>query len=148
MRERIEAMQRLWTDDAAAYDGEHVHFTPSLSLPRPAQQPWPPIFVGCAPGPKAFDHIAAWADGWSPLKTPRRDLPDRLRELAEVWARAGRGSVAPRLQVPLRRPDPDAVAAIRELGAERVTLAMGPMPRDDALRHLDAIVAALAPLDG
>lgn len=148
LRERIEAMQRLWTDDSASYDGRYVRFTPSLSLPRPAQQPHPPILLGCAPGPKAFAEVVGWADGWSPLKTSRRDLPARLAELDEAWDRAGRGPDRPRLQVPLRQPDAAAVAAVRALGAERVTFSMEPMDRDDARRHLDAIVSALRDVDG
>src|ERR1700723_2367884 len=35
-RERVEAMQAIWTRDAAEYHGEFVDFAPMLSNPKPA----------------------------------------------------------------------------------------------------------------
>ena len=38
LRERIEAMTRIWTQDRADYSGEHVSFEPIWSWPKPVQQ--------------------------------------------------------------------------------------------------------------
>src|SRR5438552_4243074 len=57
-REHVLAMQRLWADDVAGFEGEFVRFTPSWSWPKPVQKPWPPVLVGGAPGPRLFAHIA------------------------------------------------------------------------------------------
>src|SRR6185437_1840326 len=46
MRERIEAMQAIWTQSKAEYHGEMVDFSPLMTWPKPAQKPHPPIVVG------------------------------------------------------------------------------------------------------
>jgi alkanesulfonate monooxygenase SsuD/methylene tetrahydromethanopterin reductase-like flavin-dependent oxidoreductase (luciferase family) len=39
MRERIEAMQAIWTQREASYAGQHVAFERILSYPKPLQRP-------------------------------------------------------------------------------------------------------------
>ena len=48
MRERVEAMKAIWTQEEASYAGEHVAFERIWSEPKPAQRPHPPILVGGA----------------------------------------------------------------------------------------------------
>src|SRR4051794_5501674 len=66
VRERVLAMQSLWRNDVGAFDGEYVHLSPSWSWPKPVQPGGPPVLIGGARGPKLFDHIADYADGWIP----------------------------------------------------------------------------------
>src|SRR5438132_6119911 len=53
MREQIEAMKLIWTQDVAEYRGEIVDFPPMVARPKPVQRPHPPIIVG-----GAFRHAA------------------------------------------------------------------------------------------
>jgi alkanesulfonate monooxygenase SsuD/methylene tetrahydromethanopterin reductase-like flavin-dependent oxidoreductase (luciferase family) len=46
LRERIEAMKAIWSQEAAEYHGEFVNFDPVWSYPKPLQQPHPPILLG------------------------------------------------------------------------------------------------------
>src|SRR5687768_16170160 len=46
MRERIEAMKKIWAEDEAEYHGETVSFDKIWCWPKPAQRPHPPILVG------------------------------------------------------------------------------------------------------
>jgi len=46
MRERIEAMKAIWTQDEAEYHGDLVDFDPIFMRPKPIQKPHPPIHVG------------------------------------------------------------------------------------------------------
>jgi len=64
VRERMLAMQALWSQERASFAGEHVRFEESWSWPKPVQRPRPPVLIGGAPGPKLFRHIAEDADGW------------------------------------------------------------------------------------
>src|SRR5688572_4875036 len=64
VRERVLAMRSLWEDDEAAFAGEHVRLAPSWAWPKPVQRPHPPILIGGAAGPKLFEHIVEYADGW------------------------------------------------------------------------------------
>ena len=46
MRERVEAMKAIWTEDEAEYHGEYVDFDPIWCWPKPVQKPHPPVLVG------------------------------------------------------------------------------------------------------
>src|SRR6266568_7742952 len=48
MREQIEAMKEIWTNEKPEYHGEVVSFPPMMTWPKPVQQPHPPIIVGGA----------------------------------------------------------------------------------------------------
>ena len=38
MRERVEAMKAIWTEEEASYHGEHVNFERIWSFPKPVQR--------------------------------------------------------------------------------------------------------------
>src|SRR5919201_983522 len=63
LREYVEAMRALWTQDEAAYDGEFVSFGAAWAWPKPVQA-HVPVIIGAGAGPKTFAWIAAHADGW------------------------------------------------------------------------------------
>jgi probable F420-dependent oxidoreductase len=90
-REHVLAMRRLWEDDVASYAGRFVSFAPCWSWPKPVQQPLP-VFIGGAPTPAVFDHIAEFGAGWLPVGGHR--LGDSVRRLREHVAAAGRDPAA------------------------------------------------------
>ena len=63
LREYLELMQQLWTEEVASYDGEYASLKPSWAWPKPVQQPRIPILVGAGGTPRNFDWIVANADG-------------------------------------------------------------------------------------
>src|SRR5215831_4497174 len=65
LRERIEAMKEIWTQETAEYHGEFVNFDPLWSYPKPLQQPHPPILLGTLFFFQAEDGIRD-CDGWIP----------------------------------------------------------------------------------
>jgi probable F420-dependent oxidoreductase len=85
MRERVEAMKAIWTQEEASYHGKHVDFERIWSWPKPAQRPHPPVLVG-GNGPTVLDRVLSFGDAWLPNNTGE-DLLARAREL---WARADR----------------------------------------------------------
>lgn len=87
VREHVLAMRRLWEEEVADFEGDHVTLAPSWSWPKPAQRPLP-ILVGGAATPTVFAHIAEFAQGWVP--TGGRPLADGVPRLREVMAQAGR----------------------------------------------------------
>ena len=46
MEDRVKAMQAIWAQDEASYEGEFTSFEPSWSWPKPVQKPHPPILLG------------------------------------------------------------------------------------------------------
>jgi len=67
VRETMLAMQALWSQEVASFQGEFVSFEASWQWPKPLQQPRPRVLMGGAPGPTLFAHIAEYADGWIPI---------------------------------------------------------------------------------
>jgi probable F420-dependent oxidoreductase len=90
MRERVEAMRRIWTEDEPAFAGEFVSFEPIWSWPKPVQKPHPPVLIG-GNGPRVIERVLAYGDEWLP--EPEDGLVDRIRELQEAARAAGRGSI-------------------------------------------------------
>jgi probable F420-dependent oxidoreductase len=88
LREYVEAMRALWTEQEASYDGEFVSFGPAWAFPKP-MQPHIPLVIGAGGGPQTLAWIARHADGW--LTTPReQDVLAKVAKLRAEWAAAGR----------------------------------------------------------
>jgi probable F420-dependent oxidoreductase len=134
-REHMLAMQRLWADDEATFDGEFVQLPPSWAWPKPVQRPWPPVLIGGAPGPRLFEHVAEYADGWIPIGG--RGVRTALPELHRAVEAAGRDPATIRV-VPFGTiPDRGKLDYYESLGIDEVVLRVPAGGRDVALPVLD-----------
>src|SRR5690349_8791385 len=108
LKEYLEAMRALWTQEEAAYDGEFVSFGPSWAYPKPPQGRIP-VVIGAGAGPKTFEWIARNADGW--MTTPNTtEVAANADKLRKAWADAGRdGEPDVRLLV-AKKPTPEDYA--------------------------------------
>jgi probable F420-dependent oxidoreductase len=90
MRESVEAMKAIWTEDEAEYHGRIIDFGPIWSWPKPVQKPHPPVLVGGL-GEKVYDRVVAYGDEWIPnrVKSPEQ-LAERIEELQRRAEAAGR----------------------------------------------------------
>jgi probable F420-dependent oxidoreductase len=117
MRERVEAMKAIWTEDEASYSGSHVRFERIWSWPKPLQRPHPPVLIG-GNGPRVFDRVLAFGDEWIPNRIGDDDgMIARYHELAERAKQAGRERV-PITQTGLMR-DPKRIEGFERAGAHR-----------------------------
>jgi len=143
MREKIEAMKALWTDERAEYHGKHVDFGPCYAWPKPARKPHPPIHVG-GTGLRAIRRAVRYGDGWVPLASLGDDDPvvlmPRLREELEA---AGRSSEGFEVSLYFCPPDAETVKRCREAGFTRVLFAAPSAERDEALQALDGFAALM-----
>ncbi|ONF69940.1 LLM class F420-dependent oxidoreductase [Amycolatopsis keratiniphila] len=113
LREYLEAMRALWTQDEASYAGEFVSFGASWAWPKPAQAHIP-VIVGAGATEKTFRWIAKSADGW--LTTPGdTDIEDKARRLREIWHEEGRAG-EPEISALGVRPDPEKLAELEAAG--------------------------------
>jgi probable F420-dependent oxidoreductase len=127
MRERIEAMKAIWTEDEPEYHGEHVDFDPIWSWPKPVQRPHPPILVGGG-GERVYDRVVAYGDEWFPIRVGSPDaLGKRIAELQSRAAGAGRD----RIPVTMFGAAPDA-GILDRLRAAGVTRALFYLPSIEA----------------
>src|SRR5947209_6096645 len=140
LRERIEAMKAIWTQDEATYHGEHVSFDRIWSYPKPAQRPHPPVLVG-GDGPTVLDRVLAFGDAWFPNYTGDR-IFGRVKELRE---RAGRPVEVQMLAVPA---DPAILERLREAGVRRALHWLPSGPRGYVERALDRWEEAVAKANG
>jgi probable F420-dependent oxidoreductase len=66
LREAVEALRILWTQEVATYAGEVIKFPPLQVGPKPVQKPCPPILLGAHDPKYALRRVARYADGWMP----------------------------------------------------------------------------------
>jgi probable F420-dependent oxidoreductase len=143
MRERILAMQALWTQEEASFHGEFVNFDPVWSYPKPAQKPHPPILLG-GESDYTLRRIVEYCDGWIPRPvgdfTPRGAV-DRLRRMAEAKGRDPKSLSISVFRAPAEKA---ALAEYRAAGIDEVLLEVPDVSRDEILRLLDryALLAA------
>ena len=75
--EYIRAFRTLWSEEAPRFDGNWVKFDEVLFEPKPAQKPYPPIWVGGESGP-ALRRAARLGDAWYPIGSNNKHLLDTL----------------------------------------------------------------------
>lgn len=137
LREYLEAMRALWTQDEAEYHGEFVEFGPSWAWPKPPQSTVP-VLVGAAGNEKNFKWITRSADGW--ITTPREeDIDGSVTLLQRIWRDGGRDG-DPQIVVLDFKPVPERLEAWRELG---VTTVLYGVP-DDSVERAGGYLEKLA----
>jgi probable F420-dependent oxidoreductase len=122
-RERVEAMKRIWTQDAAEYHGELVDFAPIWSWPKPVQQPHPPILMGSAT-PRGRQRAVDYCDGWIPIGVSLTQLEAGIADLRARAQRAGRDPDGIEISFFWPRSDEDYLKRLRDLGVRRAIMAV------------------------
>jgi probable F420-dependent oxidoreductase len=141
VREKMLAMQRLWTHERASFDGELVRFAESWSWPKPVQQPRPPILLGGAAGPKLFAHIAEYGDGW--MASGGAGVAAVLPSLRRAMQKAERDPADLRVVLLGTLPDPGKLEYYESLGVSEVVLRLPAGPADMVLPVLDEYATLL-----
>ena len=77
--EACEVILRMWTEDAASYDGVYYHLKEAYCNPKPVQKPHPPILIGGSGEQLTLKMVARYADEWNAFGTP-----DVIRHKIEV----------------------------------------------------------------
>jgi len=143
VRERVLAMKALWTQQKAAFEGEHVHLSESFQFPKPVQQPHPPVYIGGAGGPKMFAAVADYADGWMPIGG--RGVTAAVPQLRQAFEAAGRDPATARV-VPFGSiPDPGKLEHFVALGIDEVIIGLNYALADEVLAEMDTYAAIVAP---
>ena len=135
VRETMLAMQALWSQEVASFDGEFIRFEASWQWPKPVQQPRPRVLIGGGPGPRLFAHVAEYADGWMPIGGAgvEEALPDLRRALEDRGRDPDALHVVPMGVLP-QRGKLDHYASI---GVTEVVLRLPSESRDVVLPRLD-----------
>lgn len=143
-REHVLAMQALWHDDEASFDGEYVQFASSWSWPKPAQRdrdgrPHVPVLMGGGAVPKLLAHAVEYADGWMPIGGA--GLSEAVPALRAALEAAGRDpehfEIVPFASI----PEHGKLDHYASLGVTETVFDLPSAPRDEVLPVLDRFAA-------
>ena len=171
--EYIRAFKELWSSDNPTFEGKYCRFSDITFLPKPVQQPHPPIWVGGESRP-AIRRAAQQGDAWYPIgSNPQFPMPEPeqlavgMRRLAAQAERAGRDPSE--VEVIFRthgyRLERDGISGDRatfsgsveqiaadirqyeELGVSGLVVDLGRISRDveDVLGHLEDLATRVMP---
>lgn len=157
MRERVEAMRVLWSQEVAEYHGRLVDIEPTWQWPKPVQTPNPPILVAGA-GPNVLKRVVAYGDGWIPSVTPAAppNMKGRVTSMADLVElvpalnrlAAANGKPRPTLTITGMALDAECFATFERLEVERMILRLTPAPLDDVLSQIDAYAEQVKAVGG
>src|SRR6185312_10449079 len=142
MRERVEAMQRIWTQEEPEYHGELVDFGPMMCWPKPVQRPHPPVIVGGA-FPYGARRAIRYCDGWIPHRSRPQydDVSAFLPQFNEMTRAAGRDPLPVTLWG--GEPDADQMRRYRDMGIARIVVSVDSAGSDAVLPVLDRWAAVM-----
>jgi probable F420-dependent oxidoreductase len=135
MREQIEAMKAIWTENKPEYHGEIVKFDTMMTWPKPKQKPHPPVILGGA-FPWAARRAVRYGDGWYP-NAASGDPEEYLPAFAKMAQEAGRDPATLPVTMGGAPDDLDKLKRYRDLGVVRVNFGLMSEPRDAILPVLD-----------
>lgn len=125
--EHIEVLRTLWTEEWPTFDGRFTKFSGIQSLPRPVQDPHPPILVGGCSKP-ALRRAVAQGDGWFGM-WGLEETKAQLKELEEIAKTTERPESLGPLEITVAYPgEPgapdgfigaDTVKRFEDLGVDR-----------------------------
>jgi probable F420-dependent oxidoreductase len=133
LRESIEAMKQIWTQDEATYHGKHVNFDAIWSWPKPVQKPHPPVMIG-GDGPRTLERVIRYGDEWMPIGGRAVNLAERIKELQAMAKAAGRAPIP--VSVFGTPPRPDIIEQYEAAGATRCIFGLPPADSETVLNVL------------
>ena len=140
LRERVEAMKTIWTEEEANYSGEFVEFERIISNPKPAQKPHPPVLMGGATD-MSLKRVARYCDGWMPIDVLLREPQTMVEKLRRALEEEGRNHEDIQLSAFCQRArDAGSLKKFREAGFTRAIIGLPNRSRDEVLTFVDEYV--------
>ncbi len=92
LEEQAEIVHRLWSKDeeVVSFEGRHYTLEACPGLPKPLQDPHPPLILGGFAGPRAARLAARWADEYNVNFVDPEECRRRRARLDEACETAGR----------------------------------------------------------
>jgi F420-dependent oxidoreductase-like protein len=88
LEEALQICLQMWSEDDAAYAGDHYRLERTLNSPQALSRPHPPILIGGSGERKTLRLVAQYADACNIFDTP--ELSRKLQVLREHCERLGR----------------------------------------------------------
>ncbi|MCP2315170.1 putative F420-dependent oxidoreductase, Rv2161c family [Nocardia amikacinitolerans] len=140
LREHLDAMRAIWSEEEASFSGEFVNFGPSWSWPKPTQKRIP-VLLGAAGGEKSFTWLAKNADGW--ITTPTEEgLGEKIELLHRIWREHGR-TETPQIIALAGRHDAAQLARWAELGVTEAVFGLPDRDAEEVRAYLERLAGKL-----
>ena len=93
--EAMEIILKAWTEDEVTYQGEYWQFDEALPVPKPYQQPHPPIWVG-AHSPASLEYAARNNFNVSQNLDTDTTIAEKFDLYRKIWQECEHGGPMPR----------------------------------------------------
>jgi F420-dependent oxidoreductase-like protein len=90
LAEQLEIVHRSWSEAPVTFEGRHYRLEGLHALPRPVQEPHPPLIVGGHGGRRSAALAARWADEYNTVSVTPEECAEMRRRVAEAWEAEGR----------------------------------------------------------
>ncbi len=137
-REAVEAMKKLWANEAAEHHGQYYDFPLVRSFPKPVQQPHPPIFLGGA-AKSVFKRTIEYGNGWMPTRATPELIQRGRNTLSEMAIEAGRDPKSIEVLAYLVPSDRANLQALEDAGTDSAVMMLTSEPEQAALAELEQI---------
>ena len=139
--QRIEAMKEMWTQEEAEYHSEFVDIPKTYVIPKPVQDPYPPVLIGA--GSKwARQRVVDWADGWLPNITAPGFVERGIQDIQSRAHEAGRDF--DEISINVFGADYDAIAEYQRMGVDRCIFRLPHAGADEVVPELDRLAGLIA----
>jgi F420-dependent oxidoreductase-like protein len=88
--EHVELVVRHWTEERFDHDGRHYRLADANSLPRPLQEPHPPLILGGSAKPRSAALAARFANEYNTVYATPAECRARREALSRACSDAGR----------------------------------------------------------
>ncbi len=90
LAEQLEIVHGEWSEAEFTFDGAYYSLEGLHALPRPVQQPQPPLIIGGSGGPKSLALAARWAEEYNTVFPSVEEARSRRSALDEALRAVGR----------------------------------------------------------
>lgn len=90
LEEQMQIVRGHWGDGPFSFEGEHYSARELDALPKPVQQPRPPLILGAKGGPRSLRLAARYADEYNTVMATAEEVADIRRRLDQACEAEGR----------------------------------------------------------
>lgn len=122
LAETLEILTRSFTGEPVEFDGEHYQLRGLPSLPRPVQQPGPPLVIGGSGERRTLPLVARYADVWNVPTYALGQLEQKVDALERECEHIGRDPATIRFSVEAvlaLAPDEASLPEVRSVAERR-----------------------------
>jgi alkanesulfonate monooxygenase SsuD/methylene tetrahydromethanopterin reductase-like flavin-dependent oxidoreductase (luciferase family) len=90
LAEQLEIVHRSWSEAPLTFEGRHYRVEGLHALPRPVQDPHPPLIVGGHGGRRSAALAARWSDEYNTISADPAECARLRAAVEDAWEAEGR----------------------------------------------------------